>query len=259
VNKPFNEKVGIITGGSSGIGRSTGVALARQGASVVVVGKNPLHVTETIAEIKSEVKIGMPEPVGLVFDVRQERDMQEMARQTLARFGRIDILVNCAGVGAGPKPLGGTPRSRARLSVQEWDTVLETNLKGTFLSSRAVLRTMIARRTGDIINVSSARGGVRGIAYGAAYSASKFGIIGLSQSTAEEVRQYGVRIQVLLPDVTDTPLLHRTTLASGLGSLLSPARVADLIVTMLKLPADSALLCPVILPIADRKAEDCED
>jgi 3-oxoacyl-[acyl-carrier protein] reductase len=250
-SKPFSDMVGIVTGGSSGIGRSTGVALAMEGARVVVVGKNPFHVSETVDEIKHHGS-GISEPLALVLDVRREQDMEDMARQTLARFGRIDMLINCAGVGEGPKAVGEAFRSGARLSVQEWDTVLETNLKGTFLSNRAVLRTMVTQRRGNIINVSSARGGVQGIPFGAAYSASKFGIIGLSQSAAEEVRQYGVRIQVLLPDVTDTPLLHHTTLASGFRSLLSPARVADLIVTMLKLPEESTLLCPVIVPYPPR-------
>jgi 3-oxoacyl-[acyl-carrier protein] reductase len=100
---------------------------------------------------------------------------------------------------------------------------------------------MISQRRGNIINLSSARGGTRGLPFGAAYSASKFGVIGLSEALAEEVRHYGVRVQVLLPDVTDTPLLQSTTFARSFGGLLRPAAVADVILSMVELGEDAVL------------------
>jgi 3-oxoacyl-[acyl-carrier protein] reductase len=140
------------------------------------------------------------------------------------------------------------PYPVAQMPTGEWEAVIDTNLKGTFLSNRAVLRPMIRQRSGTIVNISSSPGGYQGQAFASAYCASKFGVAALSAALAEEVTGFGVRIQVLFPDAIDTPLLEKTTLSARLGTPLPPARVADLIVYMIALPEDTALLDPVILP-----------
>jgi NAD(P)-dependent dehydrogenase (short-subunit alcohol dehydrogenase family) len=184
--------------------------------------------------------------LGLTLDTRCEWDMSEMVRGTLARFGRIDVLVCCAGIGKGPGSNRLVPLPVAQLPIEEWDAILDTNLKGTFLSNRAVLPTMIRRGRGDIINVSSAQGGRRGQPFAAAYSASKFGVVGLSEALAREVEPLGVRVQVVLPDLTDTPMLHDTRLPHRLGPTIPAERVAAWIAHLVALPDDGLLIGPVI-------------
>ncbi len=111
-------------------------------------------------------------------DIRQEAEMQDMAQTTLETFGSIDILVHSAAILRGK---GSTPKLMADIEVQEWDEVIDTNLKGTFLCNRAVLPTMVKQRRGQIINMSSTSG-LKGRALDSVYSASKFGIVGLSQA-----------------------------------------------------------------------------
>jgi NAD(P)-dependent dehydrogenase (short-subunit alcohol dehydrogenase family) len=220
------------------------MALAREGAFVVIVGRTLSRVTDTVAELE---QVGGEEAaLGLVLDVRCERDMEEMISQTVTRFGRVDMLIACAGIARGKISGRLLPYPVAQMPTQEWDEVVDTNLKGVFLSNRAVLPVMISQRRGSIINVSSARAGQYGSPYAAAYCASKFGVVGFSESLAEEVRPFGVKVQVLLPDVTDTPMLNEHGKGNIFGKTMQPARVADFIVHLLSLPADTILLHAVI-------------
>jgi NAD(P)-dependent dehydrogenase (short-subunit alcohol dehydrogenase family) len=236
-NLPLAGQVAIITGGSSGIGRATGIAMTRAGADVVVVGSDPKRVADAVQAISTNGD-QHEAPLGLVLDVSQEHDMQKMARQALARYGRIDILVSSAGIGRRRDSKRFAPYSFAQLPAEEWDTVLDINLKGTFLANRAVLPAMIQQGRGVIINISSFQGGRKGQPFAPAYSASKFGVAGMSQALAEEVRADGVRVEVLFPDVTDTQLLQNSTLSSRFGLLLSAERVAEVIVYMAGLQND---------------------
>src|SRR5262249_45956761 len=130
--------------------------------------------------------------------------------------------------------------------------VIETNLKGVFLSNRAVLRTMIEQRQGQIVNVSSTAGR-QGKAFDSAYCASKFGVIGLSESLAEEVSRYGIRVHVVLPDAVDTPLWRQNEPLPNPEAKLAPARVANLIMFLLTLPPDTILREPVIASFGPRR------
>jgi NAD(P)-dependent dehydrogenase (short-subunit alcohol dehydrogenase family) len=181
-------------------------------------------------------------------DVTDAAAMQRVAAQTLDRYGAIDVLVSSAGIGRGPDATSPIARPVAQTPIAEWDAVIGTNLRGTFLSNRAVLPAMITRRSGQIVNVSSSRGGVRGQAFAAPYSASKFGIVGMSEALAEEVRRFNIRVQVVLPEVTDTPLLARTTIVSRFGALLQPQRVAAVIVDLIRQPEDALMIRPLIAP-----------
>jgi 3-oxoacyl-[acyl-carrier protein] reductase len=239
----LNERVAIVTGGSSGIGRATCVALAKEGANLVVLGRNPVHLRETVEEIKRQAKI-RPDLLSLALDVRQERETNEIVRQTLNGFGRIDILVTCAGILRAQR---GALKTLCQTSLEEWDEVLDTNLKGVFFSNRAVLPTMIRQRKGHIINVASTSG-LRGLAFDSAYCASKFGVIGLSEALAGEVCQYGVKVQAVLPGTIDTPMWSQNGPLPRPRAMLSAERVADLIVLMLTLPEDTMLVSPVIVP-----------
>jgi NAD(P)-dependent dehydrogenase (short-subunit alcohol dehydrogenase family) len=237
----------IVTGAASGIGRATCLALSARGADVVVVDLYGERVEETVTALG---RSGADRaPLGLALDVRRESDAEEMARRTIDAFGRIDFLIACAGI---LRPKGSRPKALHELPSEEWDAIVDTNLKGTFLSNRAVLPSMIARRKGHIINISSTSG-KQGRALDSAYCASKFGVIGLSESLAEEVRSHRIRVHVLLPDAVDTPLWQQNGPIPRPGDALPPSRVADLIVYLLALPEDTILSNLVIAPFRSRR------
>jgi len=175
--------------------------------------------------------------------------MEEMVRRTVAHFGQIDILITSAGI---LRAKGRGPRLVAEMPTSEWDEVIETNLKGVFLSNHAVLSTMIKQRRGQIVNISSTSGR-QGRAYDSAYCASKFGVIGLSEALAQELLQYNIRVHVILPDAVDTPLWHQNGPIPRPVGALPASRVADLIVYLLTLPGDCVLVNPVIAPFRTRR------
>lgn len=176
-------------------------------------------------------------PLAVAADVRDQGQMNEMARTTLDRFGRIDALVACAGVGSPTR--SGLPHALSQVSGEGWDAVLETNLRGTFLSNRAVLPAMLRQRQGDIVNISSFPAGIRGQPFAAAYSASKFGVAAFSEALAREVEGRGIRVHVLFPGLVDTAMVERTTLASRFGPPIPPERAGVVIAYLLTLPRDA--------------------
>jgi NAD(P)-dependent dehydrogenase (short-subunit alcohol dehydrogenase family) len=239
-------QVAIVTGGSGGIGRATCVALADEGATVVVVDVTEAGARE-VSEALSTRDAGSH--LGLALDVRREADMRAMAETALERCGRVDILVAAAGI---LRPKGVPPRLLAQMHPDEWDAVIDTNLRGVFLSNRAVLPAMVRQRAGQIVNVSSVQGR-QGRAYDSAYCASKFGVIGLTESLAEEVRADGIRVHVVLPDAVETSMWEQNGPIGRPPNLLSPSRVADFIVYLLTLPDDTVLVGPVIAPVPRRR------
>lgn len=245
----LNDRVVIVTGGASGIGQAVCIAAARAGARVVVVDLAQERVDAVVEDLNHVQSSSTPGHLGLALDVRSEGDMETMAQRTLAEFGRIDVLVASAGIlragGSSPKPLVDT-------SVKEWDDVVDTNLKGLFLSNRAVLPAMIKQRSGDIVNVSSVSG-KQGRANDAPYCASKFGVIGVSESLAEEVRSYGIRVQLVIPDAVDTPIWQQNGPVPAPPDALPAERVAELILYVLTQPADTMLVGPIIAPVRTRR------
>jgi NAD(P)-dependent dehydrogenase (short-subunit alcohol dehydrogenase family) len=238
----LQDRVAIVTGGTSGIGRATALELARRGAAVVVVGRNPARIDETVRAMGDSGGA----VAGLALDVSREADMDAMADRTLERFGRIDILVACA---ASAGSSSGLPYTVAQMPVEDWDRSIDVNLKGMFFSNRAALRAMIRQRGGDIVNVSSARGGVKGLPCAAAYAASKHGVMGLSRSLAEEVRKYGVRVQVVLPDVTDTPMMAIVGDLAPQG-MLKPETMGTFIADLVCQPRDGQIPEPWVMPFS---------
>lgn len=238
----------IVTGGTGGIGAATCREFAAAGAHVVIVDRSLPRIDELQQELTATFGAHGQQFVGMALDVCVESDMEEMAQATRERFGRIDFLVTCAGILRAP---GSLPKPMQQVSAQEWDTVINVNLRGVFLSNRAVLTFMIAQRSGTIINVSSTSGR-QGKAHDSAYCASKFGVIGLSESVAEEVRPYGIKVQTVLPDAVDTPLWEQNGPIKP-EYALAAERVGELIVHMAMLPADTLLVAPVIAPFRTRR------
>ena len=245
---PLESQVAIVTGGASGIGQATCYALAKAGARVVAVDVNSERLEETL-KMLNDVSATSGDHLALTLDVSDEDQMQSMATQTLEKYGQIDILVASAGVLRGK---GQAPQPLARISVDEWDQVLDINLKGMFLSNRAVLPAMMKRRRGNIINLSSVSG-KQGRAFDAPYCASKFGVIGMSQSLAEEVRNSGIRVQIVIPDAVDTPIWDQNGPVPRPPNALAPERVAELIVYLVTQPDDTMLLEAVIAPFGRRR------
>ena len=241
-------RVGIVTGGASGIGRATAVALAGEGAQVVVADVDRDGLDATVAAVADVAPAGAG-AYPVVADVGAEADAAGLAGAAVERYGRIDVLVAAAGILRAP---GSPPRTLWATAPDEWDAVIATNLRGTFLCDRAVLDTMIGQRSGSIVNISSVSGRV-GRAYDSAYCASKFGVIGLSESLREEVQQYNVRVNVVLPDAVATPFWDQNGPLPRPAAALDPARVADLIVYLVTLPEDTILLDPVIAPFRSRR------
>jgi NAD(P)-dependent dehydrogenase (short-subunit alcohol dehydrogenase family) len=243
----LKEKVCIITGASSGIGKSCAELFLMQKAKVIAVDINAERLETTVKELEAKGEPG--DILGLQLNIRDEGQMQEMAAKTIECFGRIDILVAAAGI----LRLGGTLKTLVDTPLDEWDAIIETNLTGTFLSNRAVLPIMIEQKQGDIINISSSSG-LQGRAFDGPYCASKFGIIGFSESLAEEVSSYGVRIQTVLPDSVDTPFWDQNGLASIKTPVtIPPERVAELILYLVNLPRDAFIYNPFIGPFKNRK------
>lgn len=134
-------------------------------------------------------------------------------------------------------------------SYEEWRAVIDVNLTGTFLSNRAVLAAMLERGSGDIVNISSTSGR-QGRPFDAPYAASKFGIIGLSESLAEEVGRRGIRVQTLLPDAVRTTIWDQSgTTAIRPPHMLTPERVAEFVLYLITLPRDAFLLNPMLYPL----------
>ena len=181
-------RVAVVTGGASGIGRGIALGLAEADANVAVADINLEGAEKVVAEIAER---GLPRAAAVTVDVTTEESADRMVESVLAEFGRVDILINNAGI-APSYPLEQFPKER-------WDQALAVNLTGYFLCGRAVARALIRQgQGGNIINISS-KSGVRGSAENSAYNATKFGVIGLAQGWAMELAQYNIRVNSVLP------------------------------------------------------------
>lgn len=244
------DKVCIITGAGSGIGRACAKLLSSRRSKLVLVDLNSEALESLAADLQKDEGFAGPDNfLTLNLSVRSAEDMHKMGSETLERFGRIDSLIAAAGI----LRLGGGLKTIADTSLEEWNAVIETNLTGTFLSNQAVLGAMTLQRQGDIVNISSTSGR-QGRPFDGPYSASKFGIIGLSESLAEEVSGHGIRVQTVLPDAVETPLWSQNGPAALKPVDLLPAeRVAEFILYLLELPRDTYFPNPVIAPMKQRK------
>jgi len=190
----FQGKVAIVTGASRGIGKATALALAREGAGVVVAARTESagQLPGTIHETAREIAALGGQALAIRTDVSDEESVGAMVRQTIERFGRIDILVNNASVAFYP-PVAETPPRR-------WDLVVKVNLRGPFLCTRAVLPTMMAQRGGSIVNLSSKAADPGGPIYvGVAYCATKAAIERFTTALAQEVRPYNIAVNAVKP------------------------------------------------------------
>ena len=208
---PLKDRVALVTGGGRGIGRAIALRLASLGSSVAICGRDRGALEESAGAI---------EQMGLrsffhVADVTRAWEIAELVSKVEASLGPIAILVNNAGMG-----LFGPAHEKTET---DWDRVLDTNLKGVFLVSKAVIPSMISRGSGDIINISSLAGKST-FAGGGIYCASKWGVMGLSGCMAEDLREHGIRVSVICPGSVATEFSSRG--AKDPSKALGPEDVA---------------------------------
>jgi 3-oxoacyl-[acyl-carrier protein] reductase len=191
----LKDRVGIVTGAASGIGRATALQLASMGASLCLVDLDCQGLEKTRHIIRQQSDI---EPLIMATDAADQSSIDQVVEITIAKFGKIHFLVNCAGI------LHRT--AFTDMTIREWDQVMHVNLRGPFLFCKAVANEMIRCGGGVIINVSSLAGRSSSILGGAHYTVSKHGMIGLSRHMARELGPQGVRVNAFCPGATLTPM-----------------------------------------------------
>jgi len=231
------DSVAIITGASSGIGRAAALALAEKGLRLSLLARSETALSEVAVEAGDR---GASEVRYFVCDVRDEAAVDRAVASTLDHFGRVDVLINSAGLSVNGEVDG--------YSLENWRTVIDTNLTGTFLTCRAVAPAMKRQGGGQIINISSGAGR-NGIKEMAAYCASKFGVIGLTESFALEVRNQNIRVSVLLPGSVATDFSRVAKRGDSrdrdeggsreIGYSMTAKEVASVIVAMLEQPSQA--------------------
>jgi NAD(P)-dependent dehydrogenase (short-subunit alcohol dehydrogenase family) len=189
-------KVSIVTGGGRGIGRAIALRFAAEGADVVVSGTTK----DMLDRVAQEIGERGRRALAVVADVADEADVERLAARTLDEFGSIDILVNNAGI-AGPTALA------IDVTREDWDRTLAVNLTGAYLCAKHVLPHLIKQRSGRVINITSIAG-LKAYAWRSPYSASKWGMIGLTQSLAEEVGRYDITVNAIAPGPVRGPRIE---------------------------------------------------
>jgi len=184
--KASTGQVAIVTGASRGIGLAIAEELARLGSRVVLLARHSQELEKAVERIRRQGAGA----TALACDVQSSTQVQATFAKILAQFGRVDVLVNNAGVG--------TFGSVQEIADADWDAVINTNLRGAFYCSKAVIPQMLRQRSGHIINIASLAG-KNGFAGGSVYCASKFGLLGLTYSMAEDLRAYGIRVSAICP------------------------------------------------------------
>jgi NADP-dependent 3-hydroxy acid dehydrogenase YdfG len=229
----LNGKSALVTGASKGIGRATALSLAREGADVVACATSG----DLLEALKEEIELLGRRCLAQPCDVTQREECEHAARQAVTSFGRLDILVNSAGIGYSGAIVDSDP--------EDVELMLRVNVLGVYLMTRAVLPSMIQRGHGDIVNLGS----VAGVKYSpnfAAYSATKFAVRAFSEALRNEVQSHNIRVTLVHPGMTDTAFYDSfadkgAPIPIDQGTLLKPEDIADAIRYAVSLPPGVAL------------------
>jgi 3-oxoacyl-[acyl-carrier protein] reductase len=221
------QRTALVTGSTRGIGKETTLLLLKKGLNVIISSRSQDSVDNVIEEILDKFPSKKENILGLKCDVSKHSEVKSLVDVSVKRFGRIDVLVNNAGIVYFKCLLDTTE--------EEWDKTIDTNLKGVFLFTKEVLPYMIENKSGVIINVSSGAGKY-GFPNLSAYCASKFGIIGLTESVAKEVTDYNVKIMAICPGRVDTKMIKdivKVGYNTSNRNLMKPEEVANKIYDMI--------------------------
>ncbi|AOW18674.1 3-ketoacyl-ACP reductase [Polaribacter vadi] len=226
----LKNKKAIITGGGRGLGKATAIAFAKEGIDIAITGRNEAVLKETVAELEA---FGV-KAIYSVFDVGDYEAVKNSIKSIVNELGSVDILVNNAGIAA-----FGTLNE---MKVEKWSQIIQTNVMGMYYVTKEVLPYLINQNEGEIINVSSTAG-LSGNASTSAYSASKFAVIGMSESLMKEVRKNNIRVCTLTPSTIASDMSVDLGIADkdSQESVLQPEDFAELIVAGLKLPRRAML------------------
>ena len=186
-------KVALVTGAGRGIGKAVALSLAQSGCRVILAART----REQLEEVHREIRDRGGEALVVAADLTRDEDIQQLV-ETSRSWGAVDILINNAGWGKRAPVVKG--------NIDDWDRTFRVNLRAPMILAKQFLPNMIAKGEGAVINIGSVSGKT-GEANGAAYAASKFGLIGFTQSLYEEVREHGIKVSVILPGFVDTPLI----------------------------------------------------
>jgi len=229
------DRVAIVTGAGRGIGRAVAQALAREGAAVALAARTRAEVAAVAEAIRTAGGRALAVPT----DVSQDAQVEALVDETVGQLGPVDILVNAAGVAVFGPVAGAKPA--------DWDAMLAVNLRAVMVCCRAVLPSMLRRRSGTIVNVASVAAS-RPIAGAAAYAATKAGVVAWSRALAEELRGDGVRVGVISPGAVDTPLWDAVPGGPDRARMLTPDTVARVVLLMVTLPPGATLEDLTLLP-----------
>lgn len=216
-------KTALVTGAGKGIGKATAIALAKEGVNVGLLARTEADLKNVAAEIEQfGVKVAFA-----TVDVSSREQVEKAVENVTSQLGSFDILINNAGTGK----FGGF----LELDPEEWKNMIDVNLMGVYYVTRSVLPQLIEKNGGDIINISSTAG-QKGAPVTSAYSASKFGLLGLTESLALEVRKHNIRVTALTPSTVATDLAFKENLTDGNPEkVMQPEDLAEFIVAQLKL------------------------
>jgi 3-oxoacyl-[acyl-carrier protein] reductase len=234
--KALEGKTAIVTGAGRGIGRAIALAFAAEGAAVALASRSRADLAEVAGEIRAA---GGGRALAIPTDVTNDGAVEALIEQTLADLGRLDILVTSAGTAAFAAFADSKPA--------DWDTMLSVNLRAAMVCCRAVLPPMMRQGSGTIINVASIAA-KRALPGSAVYTATKAGLFGFSRVLAEELRNTGVRVGVLMPGAVDTPLWDTLGGSPPRDKMLRPEDVARAAVLMVALPLHAVLEELTLLP-----------
>lgn len=216
-------KVALITGAGKGIGRSTAIELAKEGVNIGLIARTEADLKAVASELETfDVQVAYA-----TADVSSMEEVNAAVEHLHTKLGATDILINNAGIGK----FGGF----LELDPAEWKQIIDVNLMGVYYVTRAVLPQLIEKNGGDIINISSTAG-QKGAPVTSAYSASKFGVLGLTESLALEVRKHNIRVTALTPSTVATELAYKENLTDGNpDKVMQPEDLAEIMVAQLKL------------------------
>jgi NAD(P)-dependent dehydrogenase (short-subunit alcohol dehydrogenase family) len=231
---PLAGKIAVVVGGGRGIGRAVAHKLASEGATVIVAARTASELEAVVAE--TEAKGG--QVVARVLDVLRPAEVEALAGELRQTHGRVDVLVNSMGVSL-IAPLDSTPE-------EDWDLVIDTNLKGPYLCTRAMLDLLRASDGGQVVNIAS-KVGLTGYAQVTAYTAAKAGLIGFGRALAQELSTENIRVLTVCPGPVDTPMRWAATPKMDPGLAISAETVAETILFLVTLDSHVAVNSEIVI------------